>query len=598
MKKSRLGQRPSDIKQRGTMMGLDDDSNDTQKSRLGQRPSDIKQRGTMMGLDDDRNDAPRRTDVPIRPQPRRSPARMSGFLKTFLIMLLIIGAAGAGAMLVSSGNIFTLRVKHVEMQLGDTLKEVAPDDTLEAAYSSGLSCTRIAFAGWYRLFPPSSTVFSIEGIEGSANKFNENLLALLEPERQLEYRFVVTGADMHELGSFPIRLTMTAADWISRSEQVSESAAQVICLEKAIALDPDSQDARVALGRLYEGRKERGKAAVEYEAVLKINPDHTGAIKSLVSLYEGDRKKSARLLELYDRLAQMDRTAAESLYFKAGELARTTGQTQSAINFYRKTLEINRGHIAARQHLITIYESQKDWNRAAGNTVVLLEYEPKNADLHLFLSQMYMNMNKFDAALSEAEKASQLRPGSAAVYLHQAMLAEKAGKKKEAIEYYKQAVKLDKKNHAVCNNLAMLLEKQGDRKEAITYYKQAVALNPANIGYHINLADAYEKNSQIKEAAAAYEALVARDKKNKKAWEALAVLQERTKNPQKALAAYQALNGLEPKNIFWLQKMAALHEQLGNIAKARDTYKAVLDIDPKHTQARQKYVDLSKKLIK
>ena len=162
-------------------------------------------------------------------------------------------------------------------------------------------------------------------LKASANKFNENLLALLEPERQLEYRFIVTGADMQELGSFPIRLTMTAADWITRSEQVSESAAQVSCLEKAIALDPDSLNARVALGRLYESRKERGKAAGEYEAVLKINPDHAGALKSLVSLYEGDRKKSTRLIELYDRLAQVDQTAAESLYFKAGELARTTG---------------------------------------------------------------------------------------------------------------------------------------------------------------------------------------------------------------------------------------------------------------------------------
>ena len=92
MKKSRLGQRPSDLKQRGTMMGLDDDHDDTPR-RMGQRPSDIKQRGTMMGLDDDLNDTPRRPDVPKRPQTRRSPARMSGFLKTFLIMLLIIGAA-------------------------------------------------------------------------------------------------------------------------------------------------------------------------------------------------------------------------------------------------------------------------------------------------------------------------------------------------------------------------------------------------------------------------------------------------------------------------------------------------------------------------
>ena len=107
-----------------------------------------------------------------------------------LLILVIIAAAAAGAMLVSSGNLFALRVDHIQMQLGDSLKEVAPGETLEVAYSSGLSCTRITYTGWYRLFPPSSAVFSIEGVEGSANRFNENLLPLLEPERQLEYRFV------------------------------------------------------------------------------------------------------------------------------------------------------------------------------------------------------------------------------------------------------------------------------------------------------------------------------------------------------------------------------------------------------------------------
>lgn len=568
------------------------------KSRLGERPSHLKQRGTMMELDDDLNTTPQRPDVPERTYVRRKTARISGYLKAAIFVLVIAAVAAAGAMLASSGTLFRLRVDHVQMQLDDSPKEVAPGDTVEVAYSGGLSCTRIAYAGWYRLFPPSSVVFSIEGIEGSANRFNENLLPLLEPERQLEYQFVITGKDPGELASFSIRLTMTALDWIARSDQISEPDAQAICLEKAIALDPNSLDAHVALGRLYENRKEHHKAAREYEAVLKIDPDHSGALKSLVNLYEGDRKKTTRLLQLYELLAKIDRGAADNLYFKAGELARKAGKTGNAKNFYRKALEANRGHIAARQQLIKIYESQKEWNRAAGNTVVLLEYEPKNADLHLFLSQMYMNMNKFDAALGEASQAALLRPGSAAVSLHQAMLAEKANKKKEAIGYYKQALKMDRKNHVICNNLAMLLETQGQRKEAITYYKQAVDLNPSNTGYRANLADAYEKDGQLKQAAQAYEALVARDKKNTKAWEALAVLQERTKNPRKALTAYQALSGLEPKNIFWLQKMAALHEQLGNIAKARDMYKAVLAINPKNARARQKYVELSKKMIR
>jgi len=566
------------------------------KSRFGKRPSQLKQHGGMMGLDEDLDTTARRPEPKIT-QARRSTTRRPGLLKAAFLVLLITGGAAAGAMLATSGSLFSLRIDHVQMQTGDSLTEIAPGETLAVDYSDGLSCKRINFTGWYRLFPPSSAVFKIDGIEQSANKYDENLLALLEPERQLEYRFVVSDKEMQELGSFSIHMAMTAADWIVRSDQVSNPNTRVTCLEKAIALDPDSLNAHVALGRLYESRKERGKAAREYEAVLKIDPNHVAALKSLINLYESNNNKTTRLIQLYERLATIERTAADGLYFKAGELARKKGRTQTAMQLYRKALTTNRGHIAARQQLIKGYESRKEWARAAGNTVVLLEFEPKNADLHLFLSQMYMNMKKYEAALKEASEAARLKPGHASVALHQAMLAEKANKKKEAIGYYKQALKLDRKNHAISNNLAMLLEKQGKRKEAITYYKKAVDLNPSNIGYRANLADAYEKSGQLKQAAAAYETLVARDKKNKKAWEALAVLHERTKNPSKALKAYQTLNRMEPKKVLWLQKTADLHEQLGNLSKARDTYKAVLAIDPKNARARKKYVELSKRLL-
>ena len=551
----------------------------------------------MMGIDEDLDSTLPPREPAAQPRTRRSAPKRSGVPRAVLIICVIFAAVAAGALLASGGNIFALRVDHIVLQFGERIAEAAPGETLETSYSDGLICRRVVYAGWYRFFPPASAGVEIEGIAGSANTFNEDLALLLEPEKRLDYRLVVSGGDRQELASVNLRLTMTSADWIARSERVTESSAQVACLEKAIALDPDSENARVALGRLYEGRGDRTKAARAYEAVLKSHPDHAAALRSLIKLYEGNRKKSTRLIDLYERLARSDRKAADSLYFKAGELARARGRTTSAMNLYREALKANRGHVPARQQLIKIYESRKEWNRAAGNTVVLLEFEPNNADLRLFLSQMYMHMGQYSTALREAKKAAQLKPGDAAVALQQGILAEKANKPKEAITSYKQALKLDKKNHAVCNNLAMLLEKQGRRKEAITYYRQAVALSPSDTGYRINLADAYEKAGRLKEAAAAYEALVARDKKNKKAWEALVVLHERTKNPRKALAACTALNVLDPKNIVWLQKMAGLYEQLGDIARARDTYKALLDINPKHAQARRKYVELSKKLV-
>ncbi len=44
--------------------------------------------------------------------------------------------------------------------------------------------------------------------------------------------------------------------------------------------------------------------------------------------------------------------------------------------------------------------------------------------------------------------------------------------------------------------------------------------------------------------------------------------------------------------------MAYLYEDLGKLDNARDEYKAILAIEPKNAEAKQKYVELSKRKIK
>ncbi len=75
---------------------------------------------------------------------------------------------------------------------------------------------------------------------------------------------------------------MDAKGWVKRAEKTDDLKVRKICYKKAVELDPDSEDAHIALGRLFESEKKLKSASAEFEAVVKINSKNVTALKALV----------------------------------------------------------------------------------------------------------------------------------------------------------------------------------------------------------------------------------------------------------------------------------------------------------------------------
>ncbi len=59
------------------------------------------------------------------------------------------------------------------------------------------------------------------------------------------------------------------------------------------------------------------------------------------------------------------------------------------------------------------------------NTKVLIALDPKNHDLHLYLSDLYLKLKDRKKAAEAAKTAEKLKPGSAAICLQLAQIYEK-----------------------------------------------------------------------------------------------------------------------------------------------------------------------------
>ncbi len=567
------------------------------KIGLGTRPSEIKGRDKNIDFDG---------------TPLDEPCIETGRSKTFIkgrgdssvnlwkITLIAVVAMVIGTLLSAFlffDFSFDLALDHAQFVTGQRELEVRDGESFNTGFSDGLILKELVFNGIYRLFPPEDITVEIAGIQQLDSCYNQDIMPFLKPEEMTSYdMLILQGSKI--LGKLSFTIDMAAQDWIARADAVEEKKTEKECYKRAVASDPDSEQAHIALGRIYEGEKKVKQAIAEYESALRIKPDNILTLKSLLALY---RKRNSRnkLIKTYERIALIDVNRADEYFYEAGVLAQKKGSLDKAMVFFRKALSRNRGHINARQRLIKIYEKDKQWKRVAGNTRVLLEYDPKNPELYLYLSDAYLKMNNLKNAVSAARKAEKIKPGDSSICIQLALIHEKTKNYDKAIEYYKKAVKLNKKNAVAFNNLAILLEKKGRIKEAIKNYEKALALKPGNFGYCVNLADAYEKNKQWGKAVKTYKKVTNLDRKNRDAWEALAILYyNKIKNKWKAIEAYIELSRLEPKNIVWHQKIALLYEQLGKLDKARNEYKKILGIDSKNSQAKQKYVELSTRKVK
>jgi tetratricopeptide (TPR) repeat protein len=541
--------------------------------------------------------------IPKKAKVKRRAISYTRFLKiTAFVAVILLGGFFLRGFWgeVSIGDIksiFTTEVEldHIKFITEDKKLSVNNGESFNINFRDGLQLNRITLKGFYRFFPPNDMKAVVAGFEDIADLSQGNLLPLLKPEDSTTYDVVALKGDT-EIGRIAFSVQMDASDWIARAATVEDKQIQTICYNKAITLDPSSEGAHIGLGRIYEQRKQTKKAIVEYETVIKNNPENTLALESLIPLYKRTKRKT-KLIGTYQSLAELDAAKADEYYYNAGLLADNMGSTASAMELYRKALAANRTHVNAREKLIKIYEKDKQWNRVVGNTQVMLEMNPNNADLHLYLSEAYLRMNQINQAINEANKAAKLKPRSSSIHLQLALLYEKDKKQDKAIEHYKKAVKLNKKNATAYNNLGMLLEKKGNRKEAIKNYKSAVSLKPKNKIFHLNLADAYEKEKEWSKALREYEKVVKLDKEHRSAWEAIAVLSQKVDRKDKAMQAYRALSTFEPKKILWHKNLAVLYESMGRLDHAKKEYETILKLDPNNKEASQKLVEISIKRI-
>jgi Flp pilus assembly protein TadD len=193
-----------------------------------------------------------------------------------------------------------------------------------------------------------------------------------------------------------------------------------------------------------------------------------------------------------------ERFTSESMV-RVAKKARQSGNTETAINFYKKALEINSNNVDALLGLAEAYIDTKLLDAA-------LEYIKKaekrrcsvdrSSHLRGKICLLFGDSDKAEKEFSKSTSADSLN-ALGAVY-------DGRGKHEKAQTLYRQVISKNPSYIDAYNNMGLSLMLCNKYKEAIFYLENACSLPESNALYRSNLALAYGLYGDVAKAKAMY----------------------------------------------------------------------------------------------
>lgn len=238
---------------------------------------------------------------------------------------------------------------------------------------------------------------------------------------------------------------------------------------------PKDGTAWLMLGRLYKVAQNSPEAEKAYKNALEINPDNEEALTGLAMVYAdvGDTKSAAELLRKASEKSPSVRTLAalSAAYEQLRDYINAAATLRKALELQPQNTEIKRG---LAQNLLlaeNLDEALKLFEELAAG-------DPKDAQSHLRISQIYRQKRDFDKSRAAAKRAMDADPNGLEVRYNEVSLLEAEGKTVEAVEALKGIVATtSKKNYSPGerSNRAILLERLGYLQRSAEQYTEALA---------------------------------------------------------------------------------------------------------------------------
>jgi tetratricopeptide (TPR) repeat protein len=258
------------------------------------------------------------------------------------------------------------------------------------------------------------------------------------------------------------------------------------------------------LGAAYNDAGEFEKSVAIYEQMLKQeNPPTPETIFLLLNAYRLSRQFDKALTAAKKEYERNPGNADIALVY-ARTLA-DAGKSKEGAEVLNKLLQSDPTNVDAYVNLSQVYLQGKKYSDAEK---VLRKAEEKNLDnpdrerLKFQLASVYERQKDFDRAESVFKELLKENPKNANVLNYIGyMLADRGVRLQEAVQYVKEALELEPNNPAYLDSLGWAFFKLNDLENAEKYLLQAVGMTKNDPTMYDHLGDLYYKTGDLQKAA-------------------------------------------------------------------------------------------------
>jgi tetratricopeptide (TPR) repeat protein len=485
-----------------------------------------------------------------------------------------------------------LRLSKVALRIGDleAAKKYCEDLLARKAYGSDARAVLAEVE--YRLGNRESALALLMELRNDAEISPFQILKFiakvnLELDRPGEARRILLEASRLPEADFYVFYELGLLD-----ADAGKTDSALAALGKALEIDPDFVNARIARARLLLGARRAGEAETEYREILRLEPSNREAIEGLAEILFTERKYAegaALLAPLHDNGSLDDR--GELIY---GRFLYKAGMNEQALSVFGGLMK-KTGEKPALLRVVSEMEIEQGHFRTAyGYLKRLIELEPDRFENYIGLLLIFYGGTEGPSgpdetiALPEAERRAYLakaveRAGDDSPednFLLGSIL-RKAGETEEAERFLLKAERLDPKNESLALELAMLYGHSGRYDDALRrviplYDKDQEDPALANL-YGYLLA---EKGEKLDLAETLLGKALGREPDNGYFLDSLGWIRYKQGQFRDALAIFlKALDRAGGDAVIW-DHLGDTYLKLGEPAKALEAYEKSLSIDP------------------
>ena len=321
-----------------------------------------------------------------------------------------------------------------------------------------------------------------EGLDVNSLLYGEVLLSDLLPDKDIysKYTFILKIKRYNiEMGHVELVVEPRVEDWLDKANRIIDGDKKIEVLKKAQALFPDERRIRDSLIKEYTSQQKWDDAAIIFEKTAKEKPDKE-TLNSLLSIYENMSNTEGVISVLRKLIALTPEDV--NIKLKLADALDKSGRTTDAVSVYEELLNSMKGQdlLPVYNSLGYLYARSGDTEKAISFYLKALELNGEDANLYHNLSLLYEKTGQKAKAKQYLAKAVQLKPGSQDDRPEPTQGLLEGGKENEAITQMKAILDVQPGDTEVLLQLAKLYEKQNKTSEALACYKKVLDILPEN----------------------------------------------------------------------------------------------------------------------